>query len=138
MTGHFRNEIAGLRAVAVIGVVLFHLKVAGVQGGFVGVDAFFVISGYLITRNILRDIDTNRFTFGGFYLRRTRRILPALIFTVVLTYLLGALWCSPLMFLDLAKECTHALLSIANIQYWRESHQYFAPNSDELALLHCW
>jgi peptidoglycan/LPS O-acetylase OafA/YrhL len=138
MPGHFRNEVAGLRAIAVIGVVLFHLKVAGVQGGFVGVDVFFVISGYLITRNILRDVDTDRFSFGAFYLRRARRILPALIFTVILTYLLGALWCSPLMFLDLAKECTHALLSIANIQYWRESHQYFAPNSDELALLHCW
>jgi len=138
MTAHFRNEIAGLRAIAVIGVVLFHLKVVAFQGGFVGVDVFFVISGYLITRNILRDLDTDRFSFGGFYVRRTRRILPALIFTVALTYLLGALWCSPLMFLDLAKECTHALLSIANIQYWRESHQYFAPNSDELALLHFW
>jgi peptidoglycan/LPS O-acetylase OafA/YrhL len=138
MTGQFRNEVAGLRAVAVIGVILFHLKVTGIQGGFVGVDVFFVISGYLITRNILRDVETNRFSFGGFYLRRARRILPALIFTVILTYLLGALWCSPLMFLDLAKECTHALLSISNIQYWRESHQYFAPNSDELALLHCW
>jgi peptidoglycan/LPS O-acetylase OafA/YrhL len=138
MTGHFRNEVAGLRAIAVIGVVLFHLKVAGIQGGFVGVDVFFVISGYLITRNILRDIDTDRFSFGAFYLRRARRILPALIFTVFVTYLLGALWCSPLMFLDLAKECTHALLSISNIQYWRETHQYFAPNSDELALLHCW
>jgi peptidoglycan/LPS O-acetylase OafA/YrhL len=138
VAGHFRDEIAGLRALAVIGVVLFHLKVAGVGGGFVGVDVFFVISGYLITRNILRDIETDRFTFGGFYVRRARRIMPALIFTVVLTYLIGALWCSPLMFLDLAKECTHALLSIANIQYWRESHQYFAPNSDELALLHCW
>jgi peptidoglycan/LPS O-acetylase OafA/YrhL len=134
----FRDEIAGLRAVAVIGVVMFHLKIPGIHGGFVGVDIFFVISGYLITRNILRDIDTGRFTFGGFYVRRARRILPALIFTVVITYLIGALWCSPQMFLDLAKQCTHALLSIANIQYWRESHQYFAPNSDELGLLHCW
>ena len=78
MTAHFRNEIAGLRAIAVIGVVLFHLKVAAFQGGFVGVDVFFVISGYLITRNILRDLDTDRFSFGGFYVRRTRRILPAL------------------------------------------------------------
>jgi len=138
MPTHFRNEIAGLRAIAVIGVVLFHLKVASIQGGFVGVDVFFVISGYLITRNILRDVALDRFSFGGFYLRRARRILPALIATVVLTYLAGALWCSPLMFHDLAKECTHALLSIANIQYWRESHQYFAANSDELALLHCW
>src|SRR3984885_1323652 len=138
MAGHFRNEIAGLRAVAVISVVLFHLKVGGFQGGFVGVDVFFVISGYLITRNILRDLSTGRFSLIQFYAGRARRILPALIFTVAITYLLGALWCSPLMFLDLAKECTHALLSIANIQYWRESHQYFAPNSDELALLHCW
>jgi peptidoglycan/LPS O-acetylase OafA/YrhL len=138
MANHFRNEIAGLRAVAVISVVLFHLKVGGFQGGFVGVDIFFVISGYLITRNILLDLKADRFSISQFYLRRTRRIYPALIFTVAATYLCGALWCSPEMFLDLAKECTHALLSISNIQYWRESHQYFAPNSDELALLHCW
>ena len=138
MEGHFRNEIAGLRALAVLGVVLFHLKVTGFGGGFIGVDVFFVISGYLISRNILRDLDRDRFSPTQFYLRRSRRIFPALIFTVVLTYLLGALWSSPLMFLDLAKECTHALLSIANIQYWREAHQYFAAASDELALLHMW
>jgi peptidoglycan/LPS O-acetylase OafA/YrhL len=138
MEAHFRAEIGGLRTVAVISVVLFHLKVVGFQGGFVGVDIFFVISGYLITRNILADLQAGRFSFGQFYMRRTRRIYPALIFTVVATYLVGALFCSPQMFLDLAKECTHALLSISNIQYWRESHQYFAPDSDELALLHCW
>ncbi|MCP4619627.1 MAG: acyltransferase [Bradyrhizobium sp.] len=138
MEGHFRNEIAGLRALAVLSVILFHLKVPGFQGGFVGVDVFFVISGYLISRNILRDLDRGRFSFGQFYTRRARRIFPALVFTVVLTYLLGALWCSPLMFLDIAKECTHALLSIANLQYWREAHQYFAAASDELALLHTW
>jgi peptidoglycan/LPS O-acetylase OafA/YrhL len=138
MVGNFRTEIGGLRAVAVISVVLFHLKVGGFQGGFVGVDVFFVISGYLITRNILGDLQAGRFSFGEFYVRRVRRIFPALIFTVVATYLVGALFCSPLMFLDLAKECTHALLSISNIQYWRESHRYFAPGSDELALLHCW
>jgi peptidoglycan/LPS O-acetylase OafA/YrhL len=138
MEGHFRNEIAGLRALAVLGVVLFHLKVAGFPGGFIGVDVFFVISGYLISRNILRDLDRDRFSLGQFYIRRTRRIFPALVFTVALTYLLGALWSSPLMFLDVAKESTHALLSIANIQYWREAHQYFAAASDELALLHTW
>jgi peptidoglycan/LPS O-acetylase OafA/YrhL len=138
MANNFRAEIAGLRAVAVISVVLFHLKVDGFRGGFVGVDIFFVISGYLITRNILVDLQAGRFSFGQFYMRRTRRIYPALIFTVVASYLAGALWCSPIMFLDVAKEGTHALLSISNIQYWRESHQYFAPNSDELALLHCW
>jgi peptidoglycan/LPS O-acetylase OafA/YrhL len=134
----FRPEIAGLRAIAVVSVVMFHLKVAGTPGGFAGVDVFFVISGYLITRNILTDLGQGRFSFGQFYVRRSRRIFPALIFTVLATYVAGALWCSPLMFLDLAKECTHALLSIANIQYWRESHQYFAQNSDQLALLHFW
>src|SRR6202011_1079 len=112
MEGHFRNEIAGLRAVAVVSVVLFHLRVGGFRGGFVGVDVFFVISGYLITRNILIDLDTGRFSLGQFYIRRMRRIFPALIFTAVLTYLAGAIWCSPLMFLDVAKETTHALLSI--------------------------
>ncbi len=138
MPAAFRPEIAGLRAIAVVSVVLFHLKVSGAGGGFVGVDIFFVISGYLISRNILRDLISDQFSLGQFYVRRTRRIYPALIVTVVATYIAGALWCSPLMFLDIAKECTHALLSIANIQYWREQHKYFAPNSDELALLHCW
>jgi peptidoglycan/LPS O-acetylase OafA/YrhL len=134
----FRFEIAGLRAIAVISVLLFHLKVPGFQGGFLGVDVFFVISGYLITRNILADERAGRFSFVDFYIRRTRRIYPALAFTVGLTYVIGALWCSPPMLRELAKECTHALLSIANIQYWRQSFSYFAPNSDELALLHFW
>jgi peptidoglycan/LPS O-acetylase OafA/YrhL len=134
----FRTEIAGLRALAVSIVVLFHLKIGAFGGGFVGVDVFFVISGYLITHNILRDTAASRFSFAQFYARRARRILPALIFTVFVTYLIGALWAAPVLFHDIAKECTHALLSIANIQYWRESHQYFATNSDELALLHCW
>src|SRR5665647_2436203 len=85
MTSQFRPEIAGLRALAVISVVLFHLKLGGFEGGFVGVDIFFVISGYLITRNILLDLQADRFSFGQFYVRRTRRIYPALIFTVVVT-----------------------------------------------------
>jgi peptidoglycan/LPS O-acetylase OafA/YrhL len=138
MKSSLRTEIVQLRAVAVICVVLFHLRVPGFEGGFIGVDVFFVISGYLITRNILTDLARGDFSFSRFYVRRTRRIYPALIVTVVATYFAGALWCAPAMFLELAKECTHALLSIANIQYWRESHQYFARGSDELALLHCW
>lgn len=135
---HFRTEIVQLRALAVLSVLFFHLKVPGFQGGFVGVDVFFVISGYLITRNILRMAEAGRFSFGAFYLRRMRRIYPALIFTVLATYFAGAVWTAPLLFLDIAKECTHALLSIANIQYWREANQYFAAKSEDLALLHCW
>jgi peptidoglycan/LPS O-acetylase OafA/YrhL len=134
----FRPEIAGLRAVAVAGVILFHLKVAGFQGGYVGVDVFLVISGYLITRNVLGDITSGQFSFANFYTKRTRRIYPALIFTVLATYLCGLLWCSPPLLSDLAKEATHAILSISNIQYWRESQNYFAQKSENLVLLHCW
>jgi peptidoglycan/LPS O-acetylase OafA/YrhL len=77
MESRFRPEIAGLRAVAVVSVVLFHLKLGSFQGGFVGVDIFFVISGYLITRNILSDLQADHFSLGQFYVRRTRRIYPA-------------------------------------------------------------
>ena len=134
----FRPEIAALRAVAVLGVVLCHLKITPFDGGFVGVDIFFVISGYLISRNTLLDVRQHRFSFTNFYIRRSRRILPALIFTVVVTFVVGALWLPPDAFRQLAKKSTHALLSISNIQYWRELKQYFAAASDQLALLHCW
>ena len=138
MKASYRPEIDGLRTVAVLGVVFFHFGFDTVSGGFAGVDVFFVISGYLISRNILNDIARGRFSFFDFYARRMRRILPALIFTVALTFVAGLLWFSPLALRGLAKESTHALLSIANIQYWREFKEYFAPSSESLALLHCW
>ena len=74
----YRREIDGLRAVAVVPVILFHAGVNGFSGGYVGVDIFFVISGYLITRIILDDLRRGTFTILGFYERRARRILPAL------------------------------------------------------------
>lgn len=138
MTGSFRPEIAGLRAVAVSAVILCHLNFSAFPGGFVGVDIFFVISGYLISKSILVDLERGTFSFLDFYVRRARRILPALIFTVVVSFVAGSLWLAPELFRGLAKESTHALLSIANIQYWRESKQYFAATSEQLPLLHCW
>ncbi len=134
----YRADIAGLRAVAVLGVLLFHLKISLFQGGFTGVDVFFVISGYLITRKILDDVASKKFSFLTFYTRRVNRILPALIFTVVITFIGGALWLPPEFFRSLAKESTHALLSISNIQYWREANEYFAPRAEQLGLLHFW
>lgn len=134
----YRPEIDGLRAIAVLGVLLFHLKIGAFKGGFAGVDVFFVISGYLITGRILGDASAGRFSFQDFYIRRARRILPALIFTVVVTFIAGLLWLPPESLKDLAKESTHALLSIANLQYWREAKEYFAKASDQLPLLHCW
>jgi peptidoglycan/LPS O-acetylase OafA/YrhL len=138
MTNSFRPEIAGLRAVAVLAVILCHLNISAFAGGFVGVDIFFVISGYLISKSIMADLERGTFSFLDFYVRRARRILPALIFTVVASFVAGSLWLAPELFRGLAKESTHALLSIANIQYWRESKQYFAATSEQLPLLHCW
>jgi len=81
----YRPEIDGLRALAVIPVVLFHAGIAGFSGGFVGVDIFFVISGYLITSIILNEQQKDSFTLAGFYERRARRILPALMLVVLLS-----------------------------------------------------
>jgi peptidoglycan/LPS O-acetylase OafA/YrhL len=138
LEGRYRADIDGLRAIAVCIVVLFHLRVGGFGGGFAGVDIFFVISGYLITGHILRDIELGTFSFAGFYARRARRILPALIVTIMLTVGAGWLWLPPDELRQLAKEATHGLLSIANVQYWREANQYFAPSADRLGLLHLW
>ena len=134
----YRAEIDGLRAIAVLGVVFFHFRLGLFAGGFAGVDVFFVISGYLITRNILTDANVGAFSFAEFYTRRARRILPALIFTVACTFWAGFFWLPPENLQLLAGEATSALLSISNIQYWRNAHAYFAHASDHLALLHCW
>ncbi|CCD94198.1 putative acyltransferase [Bradyrhizobium sp. ORS 375] len=133
-----RADIDALRAIAVTIVILFHLKITGFEAGFAGVDIFFVISGYLITGQILRGVKAGRFSLSEFYLRRARRILPALVTTVALTFAVGWLFLSPEALRQLAKEATHGLLSISNIQYWREANAYFAPTADQLPLLHLW
>jgi peptidoglycan/LPS O-acetylase OafA/YrhL len=134
----YRSDIDTLRAIAVGLVVLFHLKVGGFEAGYAGVDIFFVISGYLITGHILRDLSRGRFSFAEFYARRARRILPTLIATIMLSFAVGWLWLPPDSLRQLAKEATHGLLSIANIQYWREANQYFAPSAEQLGFLHLW
>ena len=90
-----RPEIDGLRAVAVLPVVLFHAGVTAFSGGYVGVDVFFVISGFLITGLIKEDLETGRFSILGFYNRRVRRILPALVFTALLTSAAAFAWLLP-------------------------------------------
>jgi peptidoglycan/LPS O-acetylase OafA/YrhL len=134
----YRPEIDGLRAIAVLGVVFYHQTLALFSGGFVGVDIFFVISGYLITHNIIADAQSGKFSFATFYIRRVRRILPALLFTIAIAFIAGALLLAPETLRELSKESTHAMLSISNIQHWRESSSYFAQASDQLPLLHFW
>jgi Acyltransferase family len=111
----YRPEIDGLRAIAVLAVVFFHQTLAMFSGGFVGVDIFFVISGYLITYNIVADARTGKFSFASFYMKRARRILPALFFTIAVTFIAAALLLAPETLRELSKESTHALLSISNI-----------------------
>ena len=85
----YRKEIDGLRALAVIPVILFHAGFTAFSGGFIGVDVFFVISGYLISNIIFRNLENENFNFTDFYIRRIRRIFPALIFVLICTTLFG-------------------------------------------------
>ncbi|OAF19818.1 acyltransferase family protein [Bradyrhizobium neotropicale] len=138
MRNTYRPDIDGLRAIAVLAVIAFHAVPNALPGGFIGVDIFFVISGYLISRNILLAVGAEQFSFADFYLRRARRILPALYFTVLATFAVGVALFSPEALRSLAKETTSAVLSISNVEYWRESRQYFAAASEQLGLLHVW
>ena len=89
MTPDYRADIDGLRAIAVLSIVLFHVGIDGLGGGYVGVDIFFVISGFLITSIIVRELKDSRFTLARFYERRVRRILPALIVVLIATIVAG-------------------------------------------------
>lgn len=134
----YRPEIDGLRAISIISVLLFHAKIATVGGGYVGVDIFFVISGYLITRHILSDIETGRFTFHRFYTRRIRRLFPALFFTVLASFVAAIVLLSPEDIRDFARTVVATFAAVSNILFWRDSHDYFVTNTDYLPLLHTW
>lgn len=134
----YRPEIEGLRAAAVLAVVLFHLDFGVFRGGFVGVDIFFVISGYLITRNILMDIDAGKFSFLDFYSRRVRRLFPALLFTAVMTLVLGALWFSVSALSELARGTLSSLVFVSNVYFWFLANEYFAPDAYQIPILHLW
>ncbi len=133
----FRADINGLRAVAVLAVVLFHFRVAGFGGGFVGVDVFFVISGYLMTRIILGPLSGEHFSVFGFYLARARRIFPALAALCALLLLYGWFALSPMDYKLLAKHAGASLLFLSNQVYWKESG-YFDADAHEKWLLHTW
>jgi len=133
----YRPEIDGLRAIAVISVILFHLDVPWFLGGFVGVDIFFVISGYLITQNISNDITQGTFTIKGFYTRRIRRLFPALLFTIAATLTMAYFLFTPEHFTRLGKSSIAATLSVSNILFWLESG-YFDESKSFKPLLHTW
>lgn len=130
-------ELDGLRAVAVGGVILFHFGVPGFSGGYVGVDVFFVLSGYLITTILLRRIESGTFAFRAFYADRFWRLFPALAVTVLATYCVGAILFSPHFFGPLTNSSVAAVASVANIYFWLQSG-YFDADAITKPLLHTW
>lgn len=133
----YRPEIDGLRAVAVIPVILFHAGFAPFSGGYVGVDVFFVISGYLITALLLEDIRKERFSIARFYERRARRILPALAVVLAATLPFAWFWMLPGPFESYARSMLFTALFLSNVHFW-ENTGYFATSTEAEPLLHTW
>lgn len=134
---NYRREIDGLRALAVLPVILFHAGFQTFSGGFVGVDVFFVISGYLITSIILTEKQAGTFTLVGFYERRARRILPALIVVMAGCLLLGWLWLLPID-MKLFSESLVAVPAFASNILFYVTGSYFEPAAELKPLLHTW
>ena len=135
--GSYRPEVDGLRAVAVLPVLFYHAGFDLFAGGFVGVDVFFVISGYLITQIILLGIDNGTFRIGHFYERRFRRILPALFVVLLATVPAGLIWLQPAALEDYFEALIAIVFFGSNILFWQQS-DYFAESADQNPLLHTW
>ncbi len=133
----FRYDINGLRAWAVFAVVLYHFGVPGFAGGFVGVDVFFVISGFLMTGIIISGLERGNFSLWGFYLARARRIIPALLVLCASLLILGWFWLPNADYTMLAGHVGTAVAFISNFKFWREAG-YFDAASHEKWLLHTW
>ena len=133
----YRAEIDGLRALAVVPVILFHAGFELFSGGFVGVDVFFVISGYLITTILIEDIENQRFSLVNFYERRARRILPALFFVMLVCIPFAWMWMLPSQMKDFSQSLVAVSLFASNVLFWRESG-YFDAAAEEKPLLHTW
>jgi peptidoglycan/LPS O-acetylase OafA/YrhL len=134
---HYRGDIDGLRSIAIIPVVLFHGGFSTFSGGYVGVDVFFVISGYLITSIIAREIQDGRFSIANFYERRIRRIFPALFFVMAVSTFFAALFLLPEDYRSFTKTLKYAALFISSIHFHRVSG-YFDGEAAEKPLLHTW
>ena len=133
----YRPDIDGLRAVAVLAVVLYHAGLPGFTGGFVGVDIFFVISGFLITEIIIKDVSAGTFSFAGFYVRRARRILPAYVVVTVATIIIGLIVLPPAELTSLFESAAASALFVANV-YFAGQMSYFQDAAEQLPLLHLW
>lgn len=134
----YRPDIDGLRAIAVLSVFINHLSASALPGGFIGVDIFFVISGFLITSQVHKEICEGNFSIKQFYKRRINRIAPVLMLVIVTTLLVGLIVLSPADLIRLGKSSAYAMVGLSNVFFWREYGSYFAGNSAEAPLLHTW
>ncbi|AJA09000.1 acyltransferase 3 [Sphingopyxis fribergensis] len=133
----YRYDIDGLRALAVASVVIFHLFHNVLPGGYLGVDIFFVISGFLISGIIMRDIEKSRFSISVFYQRRIRRLMPALTIVLIVTSIAGAIILLPADLEGYGKSLIAAIFFVANIYFWRDT-DYFSRAAENKPLLHLW
>ena len=133
----YRPDIDGLRAIAVLPVFFFHVGVSGFSGGFVGVDIFFVISGFLITSIVVKDLRAGTFSFLHFYERRIRRIFPALFTVLGFSFVAASLLFLPQDFQNFSQSLAAASLSLSNFLYWQEAG-YFDGPAEIKPLLHTW
>jgi peptidoglycan/LPS O-acetylase OafA/YrhL len=133
----FRKDVNGLRAIALIAVVLFHFNASWMPGGFAGVDVFFVISGFLMTGIIFRGLEQQKFSILKFYVARANRIIPALAVLCMVLLAFGWFYLTPLDYKALGKHTASSMTFISNIIYWRESG-YFDAGSHDKWLLHTW
>jgi peptidoglycan/LPS O-acetylase OafA/YrhL len=135
----YRREIDGLRAVAILAVVAFHAGLPGFGGGFVGVDVFFVISGFLITGMLVDDLATHgRIRLLHFYTRRIRRLLPALLVVIVATLVVAIATMMPTEIPRLGKSALAVVSIASNVHFLKYSGGYFDPSTDVMPLLHTW
>ena len=136
----YRADIDGLRAIAVVSVIIYHIESSLLPGGFLGVDIFFVISGFLITGLLLKELQkTEKLNLQAFYVRRVKRILPALLTVILSTLIVGFLIFTPADYFSLLKSAIASLLSLANVFFYFNLDQgYFAKDTAEVPLLHMW
>lgn len=135
---NYRADIDGLRGVAVLAVVFYHADFPWTAGGFVGVDVFFVISGFLITSIIRREIEAGHFSISDFYTRRARRILPTLFCVIGASLCAGWMLMLPGALEDFAKSALSTIFFVSNVWFWRDVSDYFGPVAEHLPLLHTW
>lgn len=135
---HYRPEIDGLRAIAVLAVMFYHADFPWFTGGYTGVDIFFVLSGYLITQIILREQAGGQFSLANFWIRRARRILPALILVMLASIPPAVYFMDPAELESFGASLSASTLFSANLYFWRSSGGYFALAVDRMPLIHLW